>query len=72
MTDTEMLEWLERMAKRPGGILLHDGSETGRFGLGLCPGLCPDPLDKLPRAGFTVYSLRHLIESAAAIDKDRS
>lgn len=29
------LAWLEKMANQPGGILLHDGSEKGRLGLGL-------------------------------------
>lgn len=38
MTDTEMIDWLEHMANQPGGLLLHDGSETGRLGLGLRPG----------------------------------
>lgn len=33
-----MLDWLEFMANRRGGILLHDGSEGGRLGLGLRPG----------------------------------
>lgn len=37
--DTARLDWLERMANEPGGLLLHDGSETGRCGLGLRPGL---------------------------------
>ena len=37
-TDKERLDWLEEMANKPGGILLHDGSETGRLGLGLRPG----------------------------------
>ena len=38
VTDTDRLDWLEDMADRPGGILLHDGSETGRVGIGLRPG----------------------------------
>ncbi len=38
-TDTQRLDWLERMANEPGGLLLHDGSESGRTGLGLRPGL---------------------------------
>lgn len=38
-TDAERLDWLERMANRKGGILLHDGSEKGRAGLGLRPGV---------------------------------
>jgi hypothetical protein len=33
--DGSRLDWLEHMAKQPGGLLLHDGSETGRLGLGL-------------------------------------
>lgn len=37
-TDAERLNWLERMALAPGGLLLHDGSESGRLGLGLRPG----------------------------------
>ena len=36
--DAERLDWLERMANENGGILLHDGSEQGRLGLGLRPG----------------------------------
>lgn len=37
-TDKERLDWLELMANQPGGLLLHDGSERGRTGLGLRPG----------------------------------
>jgi hypothetical protein len=37
-TDKERLDWLEMMANQPGGLLLHDGSERGRTGLGLRPG----------------------------------
>jgi hypothetical protein len=33
--DTERLDWLEAMANSKGGLLLHDGSESGRTGLGL-------------------------------------
>lgn len=36
--DKERLDWLEEMANEPGGLLLHDGSETGRRGIGLRPG----------------------------------
>ena len=32
------LNWLESEANRRGGLLLHDGSERGRRGLGLRPG----------------------------------
>lgn len=38
MNDAQRLDWLESMANRKGGLLLHDGSETGRLGLGLRPG----------------------------------
>lgn len=38
ITDSDRLDWLERMANNNGGLLLHDGSETGRTGLGLRPG----------------------------------
>jgi hypothetical protein len=38
MNDTERLDWLEMMANVKGGLLLHDGSEGGRCGLGLRPG----------------------------------
>lgn len=37
-TDKERIDWLEKMANVKGGILLHDGSESGRIGLGLRPG----------------------------------
>lgn len=37
-TDAERIDYLERMANEPGGLLLHDGSESGRTGLGLRPG----------------------------------
>ena len=36
--ETARLDWLERQANEPGGLLLHDGSESGRLGLGLRPG----------------------------------
>lgn len=35
MNDKQRLDWLEQMANRKGGLLLHDGSESGRTGLGL-------------------------------------
>ncbi len=38
LSDTEIVDWLEREANAPGGLLLHDGSETGRRGIGLRPG----------------------------------
>lgn len=38
LEDAKRLDWLEVMANRRGGILLHDGSESGRLGLGLRPG----------------------------------
>jgi hypothetical protein len=44
-TDTSRLDWLEMMANEPGGLLLHDGSESGRKGLGLRPG----PLERTLR-----------------------
>lgn len=50
-TDKERLDWLERMANKPGGLLLHDGSERGRLGLGLRP-------------GSLVRSLREAIDAA--------
>lgn len=50
-TDTERLDWLEREANEPGGILLHDGSERGRKGIGLRP-------------GFVNRTLRQAIDSA--------
>lgn len=37
-SDAERLDWLEVMANRAGGLLLHSGDETGRCGLGLRPG----------------------------------
>ncbi|WP_425401214.1 hypothetical protein [Algiphilus sp.] len=36
--DAQRLDALEKLANQPGGVLLHDGSETGRTGLGLRPG----------------------------------
>lgn len=36
--DAKRLDWLGRMANAKGGLLLHDGSEGGRAGLGLRPG----------------------------------
>lgn len=35
MNDKQRLDWLEQMANSKGGLLLHDGSESGRTGLGL-------------------------------------
>jgi hypothetical protein len=38
-TDDEMLRWLDWMARRPGGILLHaERGPTNRTGLGLTLG----------------------------------
>jgi hypothetical protein len=36
--DSVRLDWLEIMANKKGGLLLHDGSERNRVGLGLRPG----------------------------------
>lgn len=36
-TDAQRLDWLEKAALKPGGILLHDGSQVGRTGLGIWP-----------------------------------
>lgn len=55
-SDTARIEWLEKMANRPGGLLLHDGSETGRTGLGLRP-------------GRLVRSLRDAIDEAMRFDR---
>jgi hypothetical protein len=38
ITDSDRIDCLERMANEPGGLLLHDGTEKGRRGLGLRPG----------------------------------
>jgi hypothetical protein len=38
ITDKDRIDWLEAMANKKGGLLLHDGSEKGRTGLGLNPG----------------------------------
>lgn len=35
LTDAAMLDWLERMGNEPEGLLLHDGGDSGRRGLGL-------------------------------------
>jgi hypothetical protein len=47
-TDAERLDWLEAMANKPGGLLLHSGAKTGRCGLGLRPG----QLDRTLRAAI--------------------
>ena len=49
--DARRLDCLERLANERGGILLHDGSESGRAGLGLRP-------------GCLVRSLREAIDAA--------
>lgn len=36
--EARRMDWLESMANKSGGLLLHDGSERGRVGLGLRPG----------------------------------
>lgn len=51
LRDADRLDWLEEQANKPGGLLLHDGSETGRSGLGLRP-------------GYLVRSLREAIDDA--------
>lgn len=33
-TDGEIVDWLDREARVPGGLLLHNGTESGRRGLG--------------------------------------
>lgn len=38
LADQRRIDWLESQANEPRGLLLHDGSETGRMGLGLRPG----------------------------------
>lgn len=56
MNDKDRLDWLERMANLKGGILLHDGSETGRCGLGL-------------RTSNLNRTLREAIDSAMRYDE---
>ena len=46
-TDAERLDWLEEMANKKGGLLLHDGSEKGWEGVGL--GLRPGSLKRTLR-----------------------
>jgi len=36
-TDAQRMDMLEKLALRRGGILLHNGDETGRSGLGIWP-----------------------------------
>ncbi|CAN7607488.1 hypothetical protein LJR034_004638 [Caballeronia sp. LjRoot34] len=57
ITDAIRIDALEAMANQPGGVLLHDGSERGRTGLGLRP-------------GALVRTLREAIDSA--IESQRS
>lgn len=38
INDFQCINWLEQMANKVGGILLHDGTETCRLGIGLRPG----------------------------------
>lgn len=54
--DAARLDWLESMANKKGGLLLHDGSEGGRTGLGLRP-------------NYLVRTLREAIDAAAGIAK---
>lgn len=53
LDDAARLDWLERRANERGGLLLHDGSEQGRTGLGLRP-------------GFLNRTLREAIDTAMA------
>lgn len=50
--DDKLLNWLEMMAERRGGILLHDGSEGGRLGIGLRPGRSRRTLRQAIRAAM--------------------
>lgn len=59
ITDADRIDWLEIMANQPGGILLHDGSEIGRTGLGLRPGML-------------LRDLRQAIDDAMGADRQRS
>lgn len=56
--DKARLDWLEHMANKSGGLLLHDGSEKGRCGLGLRP-------------GFLSRTLREAIDDSAGFDAAR-
>lgn len=38
VADSARLDELEQMARKPGGVLLHNGTERGRCGIGLTPG----------------------------------
>lgn len=51
--DADRIDWLESMANKPGGLLLHDGTETGRTGLALRP-------------GFVRRTLRQAIDTASS------
>lgn len=54
-SDKDRLDWLEGMANEPGGLLLHDGLESGRRGIGL-------------RSGRQVRSLRQAVDMARRLD----
>lgn len=58
-SDKERLDWLEKEANARGGILLHDGSENGRRGLGLRP-------------GALVRTLREAIDTAMRADSEQA
>lgn len=57
VSDSERLDWLEARANEPGGLLLHDGSESGHCGLGLRP-------------GYLVRSLREAIDTAMGVKRN--
>lgn len=51
MSDKERIDWLERQAKKPGGLLLHaEKGATGRNGLGISPGHNRDLRDAIDDA----------------------
>ena len=49
--DKRRLDWLESEANTRGGLLLHDGSESGRRGLGLGFRDLRTAIDSAMRAG---------------------
>lgn len=62
--DAARLDFLEKMAHRKGGVLLHDGREnTGRIGIALKPGRSPmrtlrHAIDEVMRNNAVVESRR--------------
>lgn len=71
--DAARLDFLERLARGNGGILLHNGNESGRRGIALKPGKSPlrtlrQAIDEAMRSAAKIESRRPQPDGAEVLE----